>query len=228
MTEPMPERGRIDSSPPPRRARLAPLALGAALGLALGGCATNDYPELDASGPSASGAEASVPFDYVIGAGDELEIFVWGYPDLSVAAAVRPDGRITTRLVEDLEAAGRTPTDLAREIERRYAEYVTEPVVTVGVAGFVGDRAQQIRVIDADGEAESVAYSAGMTLLDLLVQIGGMGEFASGNRTVLVRGEGEARQSYSVRAGDLVRKADMSANVALRPGDIVVIPQSWF
>ena len=218
----------MPKSVPERRRRPVAHSLAAFALVGAAGCATGEYPELPPASEAPADDSAEASFDYLIGPGDELEIFVWGYEDLSVSAAVRPDGRITTRLVEDLQAAGRTPTDLAREIERRYAEYVTEPVVTVGVAGFVGDRAQQIRVIDADGEAESVAYSAGMTLLDLLVQIGGMGEFASGNRTVLVRGAGEDRKSYSVRAGDLVRKADMSANVALRPGDVVIIPQSWF
>lgn len=209
-----------------RIAAFARPAAAAAVALAgvLAGCAANDYPELTA----AAASESVVPFDYVIGPGDQLEIFVWGYEDLSVASAVRPDGKITTRLVEDLQAAGRTPTDLAREIERLYAEYVNEPVVTVGVANFVGDRSQQIRVIDADGSAQSISYSEGMTLLDLLVEIGGMGDFASGNRTVLVRGGAENGKSFSVRAGDLVKKADMTANVSLRPGDIVIIPQSWF
>lgn len=195
---------------------LSPLAL-------LAGCVGGGYPE-----PPAAGGGADSAYEYVIGEGDTLNIFVWGYPDLSVSVPVRPDGRITTRLVEDLRASGRTPTQLAREIEARYVEYVNKPVVTISVDEFVGSASQRVKVIGAGNEPRTVPYENGMSLLDLVIEVGGLGEFASGNRAVLVRDEGGERRNFSLRLGDLVKKGDMSADIPLRPGDVVIIPESWF
>lgn len=186
---------------------------------------------------SACGSSQSVPqeerlelpdYNYVIGPGDTMEIFVWGHPDLSTTGIVRPDGKLTTRLVEDMPASGRTPTELAREIEQEYAEYVRDPVVTVIVQGFVGVPEQQVSVLGEATTPQSIPYSQHMTLLDLMVAVGGMTEFAAGNKSVLVRNEGGQRRSYGLRLDDLLKKGDISANLALEPGDIVIISESWF
>lgn len=167
-------------------------------------------------------------YNYVIGPGDNLEIFVWGQEELSTNGVVRPDGKLTTRLVEDMQASGRTPTELARQIEEEYSEYVREPVVSVIVRGFVGVPEQQVSVIGEATTPSSVPYSQHMTLLDLMVAVGGMTEFAAGNRSVLIRDVDGQDRSYGVRLDDLLKKGDISANVILEPGDIVVITESWF
>lgn len=167
-------------------------------------------------------------YNYVIGPGDTMEIFVWGHPDLSTTGIVRPDGKLTTRLVEDMPASGRTPTELAREIEEEYAEYVRDPVVTVIVQGFEGVPEQRVSVLGEATTPQSLPYSQHMTLLDLMVAVGGMTEFAAGNKSVLVRNEDGQYRSYGLRLDDLLKKGDISANLALEPGDIVIISESWF
>lgn len=187
------------------------------------GCMSTKYPEIT------SDAEiGSELYNYIIGAGDQLDIFVWGYEDLSVTVPVRPDGKITTRLVEDLAASGKTPTQLARDIEKRYESYVKRPVVTVTVNQFVGTLNQQIRVVGAGFQPRTVPYAQNMTLLDLMIAIGGIGEFSNGNRSVLIRYVGAEKKTYGVRLEDLLSKGDVSADFKLRPGDIVMVPQSWF
>ena len=189
--------------------------------LALGACSSQtSAPQLD---------QFEIPdYDYVIGPGDTIEIFVWGQPELSTTSVVRPDGKVTTRLVEDMEASGRTPTELARQIEAKYAEYVRDPVVSVIVQNFVGVPGQQVSVLGEATTPQTIPYSQHMTLLDLMVAVGGMTEFAAGNRSVLVRNEGGQYRSYGLRLDDLLKKGDISANMALRPGDIVIISESWF
>lgn len=174
-------------------------------------------------------ARFDVPdYEYVIGAGDTMEIFVWGNEELSTVGIVRPDGKLTTRLVEDLQAAGKTPTELARDIEAAYVEYVRSPVVSVIVNGFIGVPTQQVRVVGEATTPSSVPYRQQMTLLDLMIAVGGMTEFASGNKATLVRNFDGEQQSFRVRLDDLLRDGDISANIALKPGDIVIIPESWF
>ncbi|MBA6412715.1 polysaccharide biosynthesis/export family protein [Parahaliea sp. F7430] len=171
---------------------------------------------------------AAPDFDYVIGPGDTLEIFVWGNEELSSAGIVRPDGKFTTRLVEDLQASGKTSTQLARDIEKSYGDYVRQPVVSVIVNGFVGVPQQQVRVVGEATQPASIPYRRHMTLLDLMIAVGGMTEFASGNSSVLVRMEGGVQKSYGLRLDDLLKDGDISANLALMPGDIVIISESWF
>lgn len=173
--------------------------------------------------------KAEVPdFDYVIGPGDTLEVFVWGNEELSSVGVVRPDGKFTTRLVEDLEASGKTSTELARDIEAAYGEYVRQPVVSVIVNGFVGVPSQQVRVVGEATQPSSVPYRKHMTLLDLMIAVGGMTDYADGNGSVLVRREGNQQKSYDLRLDDLLRDGDISANLALKPGDIIIISESWF
>ncbi|HCD55878.1 MAG TPA: sugar ABC transporter substrate-binding protein [Halieaceae bacterium] len=167
-------------------------------------------------------------YNYVIGPGDTMEIFVWGNPELTTTGIVRPDGKFTTRLVEDLQASGRTSTELARDIEKAYGDYVRQPVVSVIVNGFVGVPEQQVRVVGEAATPSSVPYRQHMTLLDLMISVGGMTEFAAGNKSVLVRTFGGKQDSYGLRLDDLLKKGDISANMPLQPGDIVIISESWF
>ncbi|PLW81599.1 sugar ABC transporter substrate-binding protein [Kineobactrum sediminis] len=186
---------------------------------------------------SACGSQPSLPsgerfdepdYNYVIGPGDTMEIFVWGNQELSTTGIVRPDGKFTTRLVEDLQASGKTSTELARDIEKSYGEYVRQPVVSVIVNGFVGVPEQQVRVVGEAATPSSLPYSQHMTLLDLMIAVGGMTEFAAGNQSVLVRSHSGQQQSFGLRLDDLLKKGDISANMALKPGDIVIISESWF
>lgn len=167
-------------------------------------------------------------YQYVIGPGDTMEIFVWGNEGLSSTGIVRPDGKLTTRLVEDLQASGKTSTELAREIEKKYADYVREPIVSVIVNGFVGVPEQQVRVVGEATTPSSVPYAQHMTLLDLMIAVGGMTEFAAGNKSVLIRQARDRNRSYGLRLDDLLKKGDISANMTLQPGDIVIISESWF
>lgn len=188
--------------------------------LTLGACATQTLPQSE---------RFDIPdYTYIIGPGDRMEIFVWGNEALSTIGVVRPDGKLTTRLVEDLQASGKTPTELAREIEAVYAEYVRQPVVSVIVNGFVGVPEQQVRVVGEAATPSSVPYAQHMTLLDLMIAVGGMTEFAAGNGSVLVRRSGDGQNSYRLRLDDLLKKGDISANMVLMPGDIVIISESWF
>ena len=167
-------------------------------------------------------------YTYLIGPGDTMEIFVWGNEELSTNGVVRPDGKFTTRLVEDVEASGKTSTQLARDIEVAYGEYVKHPVVSVIVNGFVGVPDQQVRVVGEAADPRSVPYKKHMTLLDLMIDVGGMTEFAAGNESVLVRTENNSLNSYSLRLDDLLKDGDIGANLNLMPGDIVIITESWF
>jgi polysaccharide export outer membrane protein len=165
---------------------------------------------------------------YRIGPGDTLKVFVWGNPGLSDEVPVRPDGRVSIPLLEDVEAADKTPTELGREIEERLSAFVADPLVTVIVTEFVGPFSEQVRVVGEAVEPRAIPYRDDMTILDLMIEVGGLTEFAAGNRSTLVRiGEG-GEQQYRVRLDDLVRDGDISANVAMRPGDVVIIPETFF
>lgn len=165
---------------------------------------------------------------YKIGPGDSVEIFVWRYPEVSTTVPVRPDGFITAPLLEDIPAAGKTPTELARDLEQALAVYLRDPLVTVIVQGFVGVYPDQIRVLGEATSAKALQYIDGMTLLDLMIQVGGITDFADGNRCVLVRFEGGEQKQYTLRLDDLIKDADLTANTDLHPGDIIIIPESWF
>ena len=166
-------------------------------------------------------------YRYVIGPLDTVNIVVWRNPELSMSVPVRPDGRISTPLVEDIPALGRNPAALARDLEKALSKYIRDPVVTVIVNSFNGPYGEQIRIVGEATKPQAVAYRQSMTLLDVIIVAGGLTDFADGNKSVLVRGS-EQGKSYSVRLGDLVRRGDISANVDVRPGDILIIPQSWF
>lgn len=177
--------------------------------------------------PPAPTAAATPAYRYLIGPGDIISVVVWRNPELSIVVPVRPDGRISTPLVEDVMAAGRNPTDLAREIEKALSRVIRDPAVSVAVTGFQGPYSEQIRVIGEATRPQSVPYRQNMTLLDVMVLVGGLTDFADGNSGVLVRGSEQGKQ-YGVRLKDLIKRGDISANVDVKPGDILIIPQSWF
>lgn len=189
--------------------------------LLCGGCSSTNGGEINAL--------TSIPdYQYLIGPGDNVNIFVWRNPEVSTSVPVRPDGKITTPLVEDLQASGKTPTELARDVEEVLSIYIKDPSVTIVVTGFVGPYGQQIRVVGEAAVPKALAYKEHMSLLDVMILVGGLTEYAAGNQTTLVRRINGKEHSYIVRAADLVKNGDISANVYMLPGDVLIIPESWF
>ena len=168
------------------------------------------------------------PTVYLIGPGDTLNVFVWRNPELSGPVSVRPDGKISTPLVEDLVAVGKTPSDLARDIETVLSEYVRSPKVNVIVTNFVGQFNQQIRVVGQAANPKALSYRKNITLLDVMIEVGGLGEHAAGNRAKIVRRYGGEQSEIKVKLEDLIDEGDMSQNVTMYPGDILIIPETWF
>jgi len=166
-------------------------------------------------------------YNYIIGAGDTVNIIVWRNPELSMSVPVRPDGKIAAPLVDEIMAQGKTSTQLARDIEKVLGKYVRDPVVTVLVSGFVGPYSQQIRVIGEAAKPQALPFKSKMTLLDVMIAVGGLTDFAAGNSATILR-TSEGNKQYSVRLSDLVKRGDVSANVEMLPGDILIIPQSFF
>jgi polysaccharide biosynthesis/export protein len=193
----------------------------AAVALLAGACTTSS------NHPPAPTSAATSDYKYVIGPLDTVNIVVWRNPELSASVPVRPDGRISTPLVEDLTALGKNPAELAREMEKALSKFIRDPVVTVIVTNFNGPSDQQIRIIGEAAKPQAIAYRQNMTILDLMIVAGGLTDFADGNKAVLVRGAEQGKQ-YRVRLNDLIRRGDISANVDVRPGDVLIIPQSWF
>ena len=199
--------------------RLACLAL-ALSALALGGCATQAPAVVDNSVAPLN--------DYLIGPGDNVNIIVWRNPEVSMSVPVRPDGKITTPLVEDLQASGKTSTELARDIEKALAKFIQQPVVTVIVTGFTGTYGEQIRVIGQAARPQALPYRRDMSLMDVLIAVGGVTEFASGNKASIIRKVDGKLQKMPVRLNDLIKDGDISANTPMRPGDVLVRPESFF
>jgi polysaccharide biosynthesis/export protein len=164
--------------------------------------------------------------DYIIGPLDQLSVFVWRAPDVSVRVPVRPDGKISTPLVEDMTAAGKTPSQLARDIEGELRTYIQDPVVTVIVEQFQGPLSEQVRVVGQAAQPVSVPYRSGMSVLDVMISVGGLNQFADGNGAVLIRGTGEQQKVLRVRLDDLMRDGDITANAPVAPGDIILVPES--
>jgi len=169
--------------------------------------------------------------EYIIGPLDELTIHVWRNPELGAEKIqVRPDGRITTPLVPDMPAVGKTPAMLAEDIRLQLSQYIEEPLVSVIVTQFAGTFSQQIRIVGATEKPASLPYRANMTVLDAMIAVGGLSEFAAGNRAKLIRFDKQAgrQREYALRLGDLLRDGDSRANVMLQPGDVIIIPESMF
>jgi polysaccharide export outer membrane protein len=201
------------------------IGTGAILAGLVTACAT-DRPTYDAS-DVVVGETLQSESDYSIGPGDSLQIFVWDHADLSTGVQVRPDGKISTPLVEDLQAAGRTSTELARDIEEVLSEYVRTPVVTVIMQGFVGEQAQQVRVVGQAVQPRALQFRQGMTILDVMIEVGGMSEFASGNKAKIIRKTSDGQIEIRIRLDDLLNKGEIEENVQMRPGDVLIIPESW-
>ena len=179
--------------------------------------------------PSAKlGDPTDVAPAYRIGPGDNLQVFVWRNPELTITLPVRPDGRITTPLIEDLDATGKTPTELAREIEEKLSVFIQDPLVSIIVTGFVGPLTQQVRVVGEAAVPQAIPFRANMTVLDVMIAVGGLTEFAAGNDAKIVRLVGGGQKVYRARLDDLLKDGDISANVAVLPGDVLIIPESIF
>jgi polysaccharide export outer membrane protein len=201
------------------------LSAAALLALLIAGGCGRAAAQRPAAEPAPAGQTES-SMDYLVGPGDLLQIFVWDHADLSSSVQVRPDGKISTPLVEDLQAAGKAPTALARDIETVLAEYVRSPVVTVIVQGFVGAVQQQVRVVGQAVAPKALQYRQGMTVLDVIIEVGGLSEFASGNRARIIREVDGKRTEIRVRVDDLLNKGRTDRNVPMLPGDVLVIPES--
>ncbi|MCW3848395.1 polysaccharide export protein [Sphingomonas sp. LB-2] len=194
----------------------------------LSGCVGGGRPQLPAA-PVGGGREGPSE-EYVIGPMDQLSIFVWRNPDLSAKVQVRPDGRITVPLISDMPAVGKTPAMLADDLRYAYSEYIKDPIVSVIVENFSGTFSQQVRIVGATEKPASIPYRANMTLLDAMISVGGLSEFAAGNRARLVRFDKRSGRQveYGLRLGDLLKNGDVRANVKLEPGDVIIIPESMF
>jgi len=194
-----------------------------------------------------------VPSDYtyIIGPGDGIEIFVWDNPDISKSVTVRPDGKISTPLIDDLVASGKTPSQLARDIEENLSKFVRDPLVSIMVNSFTGIYEQQVRVIGQISgggrsgggggggrgglgggnnrySAKAFPYKKDMTLLDLMIQLGGIGQYADGNRSSIIRTIDNKTYQFGVKIDDLIQDSDLSANIRILPGDILIVPQAFF
>ncbi len=199
------------------------------VGATLSACtSTGSRPELP---PAAYVANQELPGEeYVIGPLDQLNIFVWRNPELSSKVQVRPDGRITTPLINDMPAVGKTPAMLSDDIKKALTAYIKDPIVSVIVENFSGTYSQQVRIVGATEKPASIPYRANMTLLDAMIAVGGLSQYAAGNKARLVRYDRATgkQTEYGLQIGNLLKKGDSSANVRLEPGDVIIIPESMF
>lgn len=193
-----------------------------AASMVIGGCGFGGPPRAPAT------VEQQTDYHYVIGPGDSFQIMVWQNPEVSMSVTVRPDGMITTPLIEDLPAAGKTPTQLARDIEKALGDYIRDPIVTVIMSGFGGPYSQQIRVVGQAAQPQALQYREHMTVLDVLIKVGGLTPFAAGNRATIIRNIDGGQQVFRVRLDDLINGGDIAANAEVMPGDILVIPETIF
>lgn len=195
------------------------------IGLAVSACGCAGWS--NKSNPDAPVTAAAPDYNYIVGPGDTLNIIVWRNPELSHVVPVRPDGQVSTPLVDGLMAQGKTSVQIARDLEKELAKYVRDPVVTVIVTQFVGPYSEQIRVVGEAAIPQFLPYKQKMTVLDVLIAAGGLTDFADGNRSTLIR-TSEGNKRYNVRLNDLIKRGDIDANVDVLPGDILIIPQGWF
>jgi polysaccharide export outer membrane protein len=207
-----------------RKTRLGKIFGCAAMLLLLQGCGRSTTVPVLPDNSDASLASA----EYVIGPGDTLQVYVWDNPEISVTIPVRPDGLVTMPLVENMRAVGKTPSELARDIEVILGEYVRTPQVNIIVTDFRGTYRKQIRVVGQAVSPSSLSFQSGMTLLDVMIEVGGLTEFASGNRAKVIRWENGAKKEIRVRLKDLLNDGDIDENIQMAPGDVLIIPESMF
>lgn len=191
------------------------------IGAVLAGCQSSGTTK-----PVAATTTAPPQSEYVIGPGDTLQIFVWQHPEVSVTIPVRPDGRISTPLVEDVVAVGKTPTQLARDLEGQVGQYIRTPSVSVIVTNFVGTFSNQVRVVGQAAAPQAIPFRQDMTLLDVMIQVGGLSPTAAGNRSKIIRRTGGQEEEIRVRIEDLLNDGDTSRNIVMQPGDVLIIPES--
>ncbi len=197
--------------------------------LSISGCSNNNVTNTLPSASFVAAGEAPGP-DYVIGPLDNLSVFVWRNPELSTTVRVRPDGRVTFPLIDDLPATGQTPTQLAKAIEEKLRTYIQNPIVSVIVSDFRGPFAQQVRVVGEAAKPAAIPYQANMTLLDVMIAVGGLTDFAAGNRARLIRFDTAtgSQKEYKIKIDRLLKDGDVKSNVSIRPGDTIIIPESFF
>ena len=194
-----------------------------------GSTATAAAPDANADPTAAPAVAPKVTASYVVGAGDNLSISVYRAPELSMPGIpVRPDGRISMPLIPDIVAAGKTPSQLGKDLEERLKEFVQDPIVTVMVTGFIGPFDRQVKVIGEATEPSAIPYRDGMTVLDVMIATKGLTKFASGNSAVIVRRDGNKQVTIKLRLSDLIKDGDICQNVEMRAGDTIISPQSWF
>ena len=187
--------------------------------VALAGCETV---------PLAPNVEPPTEYSYIIGPGDKIEMFVWGNPEVSRQVPVRPDGKISAPLVEELPASGKTPFQLAREVERELSKFIRNPLVSIIVNDFVSPYSEQVRVVGQAAKPQALPYKEGMSLLDLMILVGGVTDYAAGNRATIIRTVNGIHQQLRVRVDDLLEDGDITANVNVLPGDVLIIPEAYF
>ena len=197
---------------------------------ALTGCSnTPVYPPAPIQAPPPVSVDARISgWTYLLGPGDSVSVFVWRNPEVSGGFPIRPDGKMTMNLIEDMQAAGKTPTQLARDIEKALSKYIQEPIVTVIVSGGIGPYNQQVRVLGEATSPQAMGYREGMSLVDVMIAAGGLSDFADGDKAYIsriVKADG-TREQFGVRLEALLKDGDSSANVEIRPGDVLVIPES--
>lgn len=192
----------------------------------LNGCAS--FEPLPSATTRASLTTDVNDYQYLIGPGDQLSIFVWRNPEISGSFTVRPDGKVSTSLVEDVDVSGRTPSMLARQLEEQLSTYINNPRVTVSVSRFNGPFSEQVRVIGEATNPSAINYTENMTLLDVMIQVGGLTEFANGNNAKLVRVINDEQKTFGIDIEDLIKDGVISKNVDILPGDVIIIPEAWF
>lgn len=202
--------------------------LGLTMVITLAGCASNSYEPLPSKAQKQPVTVDPAAYNYLVGPGDSLNIFVWQNPEVSQTVTVRPDGKVTTPLVEDLDVSGLTPTEVARKVEETLGEYIREPIVTVIVNGFSGPYSEQVRIVGEASSPQAIPYRQDMSLLDIMIRVGGLTEFADGNNASVIRIVNGEQTQYNVRIEDLIKHGDISANADILPGDIIIIPEAWF
>ncbi len=201
------------------------MAVCALFALLLSGCATQTLPTAKVRNTLTTDVDN---YQYLIGPGDQLSIFVWRNPEISGSFIVRPDGKVTTSLVEDISVSGKTPSMLARHIEQELSKYINNPRVTVSVNSFSGPLSEQVRVIGEATNPAAINYTQHMTLLDLMIAVGGLTEFADGDNAVLIRRINGQQKSFALNLERLVKDGDINKNIDMLPGDIVIIPEAWY